>query len=93
MMRMVANGTMVLPVCARTTCAWKVRSASEISETTDVAFSSSMALLPKVGSITRNACGRMTWRMPCQRPRLSAMQASCCSRPIDCTAPRTTSAA
>ena len=50
---MVAKGNSVSPVWARTTCAWKVMSASEISETTEVAFSSSMALLPKVGSITR----------------------------------------
>ena len=32
---MVVNGTSVLPVCARTTCAWNVMSVSEISETTD----------------------------------------------------------
>ena len=54
--------------------------SSEISETTAVALSSSMALLPKVGSMTSSACGRMTWRMPCQRLRLSAVQASYCSR-------------
>ena len=56
---MVRNGTAVLPVWARTTCAWKVMSASEISETTAVPFSSSIALLPKVGSMRTKACGRM----------------------------------
>ena len=68
-------------------------SVSEISETTDVALSSSMALLPKVGSMTSSACGRMTRRMHCQRDRFSAMQASYCSLPTDRMAPRTTSAA
>ena len=80
---MVANGTSVLPVWARTTWAWKVMSASEIRETTEVALRSSMALLPKVGSITSSAWGRMTWRKDCQRPRLSATQASYCSLPIE----------
>ena len=38
-------------------------SVSEISETTAVPFSSSIALLPKVGSISGRAWGRMTWRI------------------------------
>ena len=32
----MAKGTSVLPVCARTTWAWKVMSVSEISDTTAV---------------------------------------------------------
>jgi hypothetical protein len=89
---MVMKGKAVLPVWARTTWAWKVMSASEIRETTAVAFRSSIALLPKVGSIRTSACGRITWRMRCHRVRLSATQPSCCSLGTETTAPRTTSA-
>ena len=67
-------------------------SESEISDTTDVAFSSSMALLPKVGSISGSACGRITWRIRWKRVRLTAMQASNWSRGTARIAPRTTSA-
>ena len=67
-------------------------SDSEISETTAVPFRSSMALLPKVGSMMTMACGRMTWRRRCQGRRLRATQASRCSLGIARTAPRTTSA-
>jgi hypothetical protein len=68
-------------------------SDNAMRETTDVPFSSSMALLPKGGSIITRACGSTTWRMRCQAVKFSAVHASICSRGTACIAPRTISAA
>ena len=61
--RMVRNGIAVDPVCDRTTCAGKVMSDSDISDTTTVPLRSYIALFPKVGSMRTNAWCRIMWRI------------------------------
>ena len=82
---------MVLKVVWFSFCAWKARSVRVISETSEVAFRSSMKRLPQGGIIATKACGRMMRRSAAARVMLSAVVASHWPRATPPMAPRTTS--
>ena len=53
-----------------------VSSVTVTTETSELSFRSAMKSLVTGGSATLSACGAMTWRIACQRPRPSTRAAS-----------------